>query len=167
MGTPNGDGVTAQEFGAGFEAYQSYGGADFKLKRKCAIASVYLEGQTSTGGASTSVELAITKDKGGLPDKSRTICSKTVDTGGAVGSMKVPFKCKAPKGKGWLTVSVHQDFSSSGQWYWSTTDTRVGAPDAWKNPGGAFGVGCTEWDQLGDCLGFPTYEYMYALQKKA
>lgn len=161
LGAPNGDGVTAQNFEAAFDAYDAYGGADFKLKKKCKVASVYIEGQ---GAAATAIYVAVVGNAGGLPDKENVKCEKTINATGPI--FKVPFKCKLGKGTYSLIAQGTAEFATLGQWFWSTTNEGVLSGDAWKNPGGGFGAGCTDWDLLATCLAFPDYEYIFALQKK-
>ena len=167
MGTPTGNGYTAQNFESAFDAYDNVGAADFKLKRKCRIAQVFVSGISSIGGATRDITIAIYGDKGGLPDKSKVLCKeRTVDTKGAITDIKVPYKCKLGKGTvGWLAVSVGMDFQPNGQWYWAQSSTVMGSPDAWKNPGGGFGVGCTDWAPLTSCLDPAAVDNIFALQK--
>ena len=164
LGTPNGDGVTAQNFEPDFEIYSSYGAASFKTaRRKCVVKSVYVEGQGAPG---SSLYIAVVGNAGGLPDKSNVKCEDTILGSGPIWKANLNTECVLARRTNYFFIAQEEaNFGTEGQWFWNTTNAQVTGGDAWKNPGGGFGVGCTDWGDLGTCLGFADYEFIFALQK--
>jgi hypothetical protein len=159
LGTPDGNGLTSQDFESAYDAYDAMGAADFSLKKPCKVKSVYIEGSTSLG-SSNAINLAVYKNKKGKP-AGKAICSDSV--AGAGPSFDVKFNCNLKKGKYFLSAQADQNFASSGQWYWSTTSNQLGGSDMWQNPGGGFGTGCDSWGTVADCLLYPNTEFIFAL----
>ena len=158
VGTPDGNGLTSQNFEAAFDAYDANGAADFKTTGKCKVKTVDIVGSFSVAGPAQSATITIHK---GSP----TNPAKCTATGGGTGpSFSVPVSgCKLRKGKYWVTAQGNMDFQPNGQWYWSTTAIQ-GAEDMWRNPGGGFAVGCTDYGTNGTCLGFPS-DYLFTINK--
>src|SRR5437870_3426661 len=49
-------------------------------------------------------------------------------------------------------------------WYWEGRSvTSNGFATAWRNPGGGYGLGCTDWARLQDCLGFSWPDQMFRI----
>lgn len=157
---PNGDGVTAQEFGPTYDAYDTWGAADFKT-RKCKPNSVDIYGVVPGGGSANGATVSIHKDASGVPGALK--CTGSVTGPGP--DFNVPISgCGKLKGKFWLVGQVDQDFATQGQWFWATTDNQLLTDDLWQNPGNGFGTGCTTWGTLASCIGLD-YEYMFRVNK--
>ena len=156
-GTPDGNGLTSQNFEAAFDAYDANGAADFKTK-KCVVTTVDIVGSFSVAGPAQSATVTIHKKNPNKPAK----CTST--GGGAGPNFSVTFSgCTLKKGKYWVTAQANMDFQPNGQWYWSTTAIQE-AEDMWRNPGGGFGVGCTTYGTNGACLGFAS-DYLFTVNK--
>jgi hypothetical protein len=161
MGTPNGDGITSQNFEAAYDAYDAMGGADFKINGKCKVTSVDLVGSFSAAGPADGATITIHKKSLNKPAK----CEGTVEAAGP--NFTVPVSgCKLKKGTYWLTAQGNLDFATGGQWYWSTTNEASGKPDQWQNPGDGFATGCTSWGPVGECLPYPGYEFLFSVNGK-
>src|SRR5438132_7473533 len=49
-------------------------------------------------------------------------------------------------------------------WYWEGRSvTSNGFATAWRNPGGGYGLGCTDWARLQDCIGFSWPDQMFRI----
>ena len=53
----------------------------------------------------------------------------------------------------WVSVQSRQDFTPNGQWFWDNRAVTSNSGAAWRNPGGGFAVGCTDWGNKVTCLG--------------
>jgi hypothetical protein len=169
LNTANGDGITAQDFEASFDIYDAMGAAKFKTSGKCKVKALYIEGLT---GLPTGFNWAIYTSKAGAiktPDKQVKKCAGKVNLDGSASSFKFKVKkgCKLKANTEYfLTGQAQLEFGTGGQWFWGTTDTqKQQRQDLWQNPGGGFGVGCATYDTIGTCLGFSTYNYIFAVQK--
>src|SRR6266478_5142606 len=53
---------------------------------------------------------------------------------------------------------------SGVNWYWEGRSvTSNGFATAWRNPGGGYGLGCTDWARLQDCIGFSWPDQMFRI----
>ena len=152
-GVPNGDGINAQHWEHVYRAYNVRAAADLTPRRRCIVSSVDITGLfLGDDGPSSSVEIQIRKDAAGLPG--RTSCAATLSAPGP--SFTVPVvDCTLRKDRTyWLAVQVDQNYHPNGQWFWATTDERMGLNDAWKNRRNGLGTGCRDWDTIDNCRGF-------------
>ena len=160
-GAPNGDGISAQNFEAEFDAYDNEGAADFKIPAgtKCKVKTVAITGQFSAAGPSESITMTISKNDGGVPGAEK--CTATLAAPGP--NYVVPFTdCRLRAGKYWLHGYVTMSFTAAGQWYWNTTNDQLLTDDLWRNPGDGFASGCTDWGTILNCIGLD-YEYLFAI----
>jgi len=158
-GAPNGDGITAQDFGPNYPEYVSEGAADFTLDSECTVGAIAIRG-TLFLGAATAATVWVYADEGGLPGAE--VCTATVEGTGP--DFVLPVEgCTLAAGSYWLGAQVAMDFETEGQWYWATTNQVLGGVDAWRNPGGGFGTTCSDWGYIDACLGF-SYEYIFSIK---
>lgn len=54
-------------------------------------------------------------------------------------------------GTWWLSVQAIHEPGTSPYWYWGAHATRVGLSGAWRNPSGAWDVGCLAWTVINAC----------------
>jgi len=156
----DGNGLTSQNFEAAYDQYDANGAADFKLRKDCAVKKVAIYGSFSAAGPARDVTVMIyKKNPNGSP-----VCEATGGGAGPNFLVKVSG-CDLSKGKYWLTAQANMDFGSAGQWYWSTAGAPTGETDLWHNPGGGFGVGCTDYDTNLVCLGYDL-DYSFAVGPK-
>src|SRR5437870_7850008 len=53
---------------------------------------------------------------------------------------------------------------TGSNWYWEgRTITNNTYATAWRNPGGGYGLGCTDWARLQDCIGFSWPDQMFRI----
>ncbi len=53
---------------------------------------------------------------------------------------------------------------TANNWYWEGRSiTSNGFATAWRNPGGGYGLGCTDWARLQDCIGFSWPDQMFRI----
>jgi len=64
----------------------------------------------------------------------------------------------------WLSIQANQDFNYSGQWSWASSDETRKRPAMWRNPGGGFGIGCTEWTVETTCIAYGQGDHLFALK---
>lgn len=79
--------------------------------------------------------------------------------------LKLPTPCKFKAGKKYW-VSVQNNDSEQGPWYWEMTPQLSGTQGDWVDRQNAFGTGCTALDNdkyLQQCLGYTYPDYMLEL----
>lgn len=54
-------------------------------------------------------------------------------------------------GTWWLSVQAIHEPGTSAYWYWGAHGPRVGLSGAWRNPSGAWDVGCLVWTVINGC----------------
>ena len=102
-------------------------------------------------GSLASVNVYIYRDNGLIPgEKVYTAELETITTGTSVGSfvrmytINLSTPAVLPAGTYWISVQVNMDISA-GDWLWNERVVQNGDPFAFRNPGGAWGEGCTSW----------------------
>jgi hypothetical protein len=84
---------------------------------------------------------------GGLPG--------TYDVSSTRLSVALPHGCVLPTGIYWLSMQVVADAPPQAFWmnafFFDGVLESYGSVAKWKNPGGGFGVGCTDWTPLSEC----------------
>ena len=151
----NGVGIVSQNFEATFDAYDSQGADNFKIKNKGILKEVDVDGAYFNGpGPATSVHVTIYKNASGMPGavvKDVPAATYTDATGTGTFKIKVP-KTVLKKGAYWVSVYVNMDFGTGGEWGWNTNNTVRGTAAKWQNPGNGFSTGCTTWTTLTTCI---------------
>ena len=59
-------------------------------------------------------------------------------------TLDLPTPAVLTRGNYWISVQVNLDFSA-GDWLWNERVVQSGQSFAFRNPGGAWGEGCTDW----------------------
>ena len=174
--TPRGNGEPDQNFEAAYDIYDSEAADDFVVPSglNWEIDSVNIIGSQSAAGTAASVDITFYKDNGGTPGAAVSGCSyagiATVDTGGSL-STTLPTTCVLSPGTYWMGHITNQDFATSGQHFFSNTDTVSGSEAHWLNPGDGFGTGCTTFSPAGTVCGVgggaPAYDLLFSLGGQA
>jgi hypothetical protein len=150
----SGDGAPDQEFEALYAAYNSEGADDFTVS-----GGPWNVGGVNTpgiGGGSIHVNIVFYADAGGTPAASPVAgcdyqgVTDYVDAAGDLSINLVP-PCNLGDGTFWVAQEVRQDFTTSGQHFWSNRSIQTGNPGQWRNPGNGFGLGCTDWTPMTTC----------------
>jgi hypothetical protein len=158
-GTPA-NGTPAQAFPSPDDAFSAEAADDFHVDdpEGWRIASVRLQASISDPDATgVAWGVAILPDDGGVPG-SVPACSSNglagiLDAQQTWLELTLPESCPLPAGSYWL--SVQASAANPPQVFWSgNAGEPVGAEALWRNPGGAFEAGCTEWAPLSSCSGF-------------
>jgi cysteine-rich repeat protein len=162
----SGDGAPDQRFESVYSAYDSQGADDFVV-----TAPLWkiegIEAPGSGNGSSIHVNVAFYPSAGGQPGGAPAceflgITDYTDDEGDL--SITLPAPCVLAAGHWWMALQVRQNAFSlgpaggaalrvthteggpeSGQHFWGNRTRQTGDPGVWRNPGNAFGTGCTDW----------------------
>jgi hypothetical protein len=170
MGRPNGAGIVSQDFEEMFDSWDAIGAADFTLRSKCRLGSIFVDG---IGAAPDAVHWAVytsTQSRQPTPDTLVSRCYGTVRLDGLSPNLEfdVPLRCALSSGVHyWLTIQARLDYQPGlNGWYWATTNQRAGNKDLWKNPGDGLLEGCVVWGPI-SCLDadFDSYDYRFSLRQ--
>ncbi|MFL5735576.1 MAG: hypothetical protein ACJ78Q_20660, partial [Chloroflexia bacterium] len=150
---PGFTGVTSQNFEAAYDGYDSHAADDFVVPKgdTWTVDTVEVAG-AYTGGIARSVNVYFYANDSFLPGNAVFTATNVLYTPGpGDGDLVIPLSPPAvlPGGAYWLEVQANQDLDPSGQWFWRDRRTLAYAWAAWRNPGGAFFTGCTDWDHRG------------------
>jgi hypothetical protein len=120
------------------------------------IGGIFVGGQYFNGpGSADSVDVIVRGDNAGLPDDANILCSYLgygIENDAAADlSIELSPTCSLAEGTYWLSVVVNMPRNPNGQYGWEFTTARTGSAGAWRNPGDAFGTGCTDWTLLDQC----------------
>lgn len=63
----------------------------------------------------------------------------------------LPTDCRLTTGRYWIAVQANQNFLTAGQWGWGERTSVREKAAVWRNPGNAYGTGCTEWTRRSSC----------------
>ena len=153
--TDSGTGIVSQNFESSFDQYDCEAADDFivpdgvrwKIK-EVDVVGTYFDG---SGGA-RSVSVLFFKDKHGLPGKPKGAFD--VVPRDQFGSFALRLKPGAmfKPGHYWVSVQSNQDFITAGEWGWEVATVQRNLPAVWRNPGGGFAVGCTDWAAETECI---------------
>lgn len=171
---PRGNGAPDQNFEAVFDTNDSAIADDFVVTSATGwvVNRLNLTGSYSNNvGPADSVDIEFYPDASGSPDEANPICSFTglpitVDSSGSF-STDLPGGCILPLGTYWFSHITNMDFGTSGQHFASNTDTVTGNEAHWKNPGDAFGTGCTTFMPAAACGvggGAPPFDFLFSLE---
>jgi hypothetical protein len=142
----DGNGISSQNFEASFDQYDDMAADDFKAAADCKAKVVVVTG-TDSGIGAASENVTFYKNAGGVPGAVIKSLTKKGTYSAGTYTIKLGKKGpKLPKGKTrWMSVQVNLDFSTGGQWFWSTATDGGGNDGQWQNPGNGFGTGCVTW----------------------
>jgi len=167
---PSGNGIPDQNFGTGYDMYDSEAADDFVVPSGTVwmINAVNIVGTTS--GAADSVDITFYSDNSGAPGTPVPSCSytelTTVDTAGSL-TTALPTDCVLSSGTYWLGHITNQVFTTEGQHFFSSTNTVTGSESHWVNPSGGFGFGCTTFSPSGTVCnvgGGGTFDLLFSLE---
>ena len=159
------NGVAVQFSGS---AYDSEGADDFVVTDAAGWAVSGLNLQVSFSGAppgGITYDVDIYPDSAGSPGAVAT-CSYpdmagTLDGSATALSLSLPAACNLAQGTYWVSVLPNLTFPP--QSFWSVdVDPTIGAPGVWRNPGDAYGTGCTAWSPTTSC-GFAETNYLFQI----
>lgn len=165
-----GVGIVSQNFESSFDAYDTEAADDFIVPDgvKWRIKEVDILGTTFAGsGQADSVNVLFFKNRNDAPAKLKA-SFVAIRAGQHFGDIKIPLK-PAPvlkPGHYWMSFQVNQNFSSDGEWGWEVTQDQVNLPSVWRNRGGGFGVGCTDWTNEKECIA-DGGDHMFVLRGQA
>lgn len=149
----SGNGAPAQEFEAGFEAYNCDAADDFVVTDATGwdVDQVVIVGTQSSGGTPTSVDVTFYADSATFPGA--VVCSYPglIPAGNTTMTVTLPTVCELPQGTFWLGFQVNQPFNPSGQFFWSNRTTQSGSESVWRNPLDGFASGCTSFGRQTTC----------------
>ena len=148
-----GNGAPAQDFEAGFEAYDCDAADDFVVTDATGwdVDQVIIVGTQSSGGSPTSVDVTFYADSATFPGA--VVCSYPglIPSGNTTMTVTLPTVCELPQGTFWLGFQVNQAFNPTGQFFWSNRTTQTGNGGVWRNPGDGFASGCISWGRQTTC----------------
>ncbi len=142
--------ISSQDFETEFDTYDTQAADDFSVPAGeiWTINEIYIPGQYWNGtGPVGCVNLYFYENVGALPGmevyNAPCVPWDTDDNG----SLTIPLSTPAVLSTGtyWLSVQARMDFYSGGQWGWAERTVQSNSESAWRNPGGGFGTGCTDW----------------------
>jgi len=170
----NGIGIVTQNFESSFDAYDSEGADDFTVPagKIWKVTEVYVDGTYfDSVGSAHSFNVAFYSFKKGMVGKLIHACpnaSYHFDTQFDFGSEYIQCKAKLRKGHYIVAIQASLDFSVEGEWGWLTNNAIRNKPSLWRNPGGGFHVGCTDFAPTKECIsGTEGGDYAFALYGSA
>ncbi|MCB2221548.1 MAG: choice-of-anchor D domain-containing protein [Bacteroidetes bacterium] len=140
-------GISAQDFEAGYDAYDAQGADDFVVSGGgWNIAAIRWAGSYSEGGGpAASFNVRFYNDNSGMPGTLVTngefLNISYIESGG-IFQAELPSALSLPDGTYWIDIQGQQDYAAAGQYYWTRIDdggTPAGAIFHWQNPGLGFG----------------------------
>jgi len=171
--------VVAQNFETQFDAYDCQAADDFVVPEgeTWVLKTIEAIGTHFDGiGPLRSMHVTVHRDSGERPARPGEIlmdvAEAPVEKIGCelCGSYLVtlPEPVELAPGRHWVALQGNIDFNDSGEWGWEAAKTQRGKPGLWRNPGGAFGVGCTDYRRQVRCIGDSgqASDYLFALHGK-
>lgn len=162
-----GNGETSQRFGPANDTFSNEGADDFVVPAGgWTVRSIDVLGVITVNpippanrGVINNVDITFYADSSGQPG-STVIASfndvrPTIQDSLGDFTVNLPCEVNLAAGTYWLSVVVDEDLATFGQWFWETTAdlSYFGTSFAhWRNPGMAFGNGCTDWTVRTACL---------------
>jgi hypothetical protein len=170
----NGSGIVSQNFtDVGFDAYDCQGADDFIVPAggTWKIEEVYVDGTYFDGtGSADSFNVTFYSSKKGKVGEVVKTCpdaSYYYDTQYDFGSEHIRCKAKLKRGTYFVSVQANMAFFVGGEWGWLTNNTVRNHPSMWRNPGGGFDTGCTDFAPTTVCVsGDVGGDYSFALYGK-
>ncbi len=152
----SGNGAPIQNFEAALDAYDTEGADDFMVPAGGWTVEqfnfVVNYGLGDPDLVTETANLTVYADNAGLPGSA--VCTYTElarTVSGSDMSVPLPTSCLLPEGTYWVALQLNRDFTGGGQVFWSNRTVASGSDAAWRNTGGGFGIGCTDWDYMSTC----------------
>ncbi len=150
-------GVVSQNFEAANDSYDNQGADDFRLKRRCTVTAVMVNGQYFNGsGPATSLHVTFYQNNHGTPGAVKSDQDNLSYTDASTtGNFTIPLSSSVTflaRKRFWVSVQVNMDFSAGGEWGWNTNSIAKGLNAQWRNPADGLGTGCTAYTDLPTCV---------------
>ena len=147
--------ITSQDYEPQFDNYDSFAADDFVVPARevWIINEVDVLGESSEPPAPPdSFHVFFYADSGTLPGTS--VASRLANSYSGFFTFLITLTSPVilTEGTYWVSVQAREDFSSSGEWFWSNRLVTSNSGAAWQNPGGGFGAGCPTWARKTICL---------------
>jgi hypothetical protein len=162
--------IRSVQYSANLAAYDAQAADDFELERASTITAVEVIGRFLSEPAGPSPRFRVEFHElplGGrsalaTPGKSvavRSALALPSDSRLAAGPNRLSLPLSEPvsleAGRYWISVQAEMGVSTANQWFWVYQLPQTGVPFVYRNPGNAYGEGCTEWSAAIDCPGVP------------
>jgi len=154
----NAGAINSQNYEPVFDAYDDEAADDFVVPsgtiwrvNRIRAYGVYGANCAAPAGPAISVNVIIYEDAGGVPGamiRGNTVVP-TVDASGYF-VLDIP-PLFLGSGHYWLEVQANQACSAAGQWFWYGYTPSQMSAGVWRQPGNAFGTGCTNWANPSAC----------------
>lgn len=165
--------IRAENFEPELDAYDAEGADDFKVPARetwkvgeVYVAGIYFEGSRSND----SFNVTFYRSKKGKIGKVVKACSNApyrYDTQFDFGSEYIACTARLKPGAYFVAIQANTIFSEGGEWGWLTNSTVRRHPSLWRNPGGGYGVGCTDFEVTTTCIaGDEGGDFAFALYGK-
>jgi hypothetical protein len=170
MGGDRGTGINSQNYEQEFDAYDDEAADDFIVPAgvRWKVMEVDMAGYYNEGPAD-SMNVVFYKDRRGRPGK--VVAQFTIIPPWYNGDGGFPLDLDKgvvlKPGHYWLSIQANQDFNEAGQWSWASSDEIGNSPAMWRNPGGGFEIGCTEWTVETTCIADGQGDHLFALKGKS
>jgi hypothetical protein len=168
-----GNSLTAQNFEAAYDAYDTFLADDFNATPGFAwrITQIDVDGVYSVAGPAASFNVYIHRNGAGNLPKDPPGITRLAQSYSVVGASTFRITVAPPmliprirpSDHLWVAVQSNMNFNPNGQWFWTDRSVLSNSPSAWKNPGGGFGVGCLTWSNMNTCLAQVDPDLMYTL----
>jgi hypothetical protein len=175
----SGIGIVAQNFEVSFDAYDSQAADDFVVPEgeTWVLKAIEVQGTHFSGiGPLRSMHVSLHRPSDKRPGRPGEILSDVaeapVESIGCEGCGSYLVHLSEPvelsSGRHWLALQGNMNFSDGSEWGWEARMTQQGKPGLWRNPGGGFGVGCTNYRPQVHCIGDfgQASDYLFALHGK-
>lgn len=152
--------VNSQQYEGGLSDFDSQAADDFTVPAEdgsWTVRQVEAFGtyQSNTGpeGLAPAVNVYFYDDDNGLPGTAVYSAEGLPPTFDYDGSFVVdlPMPALLTPGTYWFSLQVDMDANAGGQWFWFERTMQTGSEFAWRNPGGAFELGCLSWGSSSTC----------------
>lgn len=159
-----GAGYTSQDFETVNDAYDGQAADDFTASGTWTIYQVIVAGSYSAAGPAAGFNVYFYSNNAGVPGTQVYSGASQFYTYNGAGIFVITLTSPAvlTAGTYWVSVQCRMDFSTGGQWYWSTISGAHGLVAQWQNPGGGFGTSCTTWGPITSCLGATNTDMYFA-----
>jgi hypothetical protein len=170
-GHDSGIGIVSQNFESTFDAYDCQSADDFVVPpgTKWRVSEVDVIGTYFNGsGAAESENVVFYKDRHGKPDG--IVAQYNAIVGGdhwGTFTFDLGTGVRLKPGHYWLSIQTNQIFNKDGEWGWEASADVVDTRSVWRDPGGAFVPGCSDWTTQTDCFDYGQGDQMFALKGRA
>ena len=162
-GVPSGAYTNSQNYEPSNDSFDDELADDFFVPfgQTWTIQQIKVDGTYAPGsvGPATSVNVVFYVNAAtlpGTPVPGGTFQNVTIiDTAGNF-TINLPSGMVLTAGTYWVSVQANMNSTTAGRWGWNDNNLQMGAGAAWRNPGGGFMTGCTNWGRRLTCLPNPT-----------